>query len=245
MRGKIGDLSFYKDRRLGYQVRMKGGPTADQIKNDPRFRRTKENGQEFGRAANASKMLRRQLFEQLRQFGDKGVSHRINARMVKVLQADVAGARGERQILTENLPMLIGIECNIGAQLSNVLFLKARPHYDRATGTGGLELPAFLAKNKVLPLEGASHVQIQVIAIEFDPADPSADGYAIAQSSYIDVGTSEDTAAQSLSFQLQPQAQSSVLILMGITYYQWINEGYYPLFNGQYNSLTIVDVDIP
>ena len=53
----IGDITFYKsqDRLL---ARAKGGVDASRIKNDAAFQRTRENGEEFGRAGSAGKMLR-------------------------------------------------------------------------------------------------------------------------------------------------------------------------------------------
>lgn len=47
--GTIGDITFYKSQD-GYLAREKGGVSADRIANDPNFQRTRENGQEFGRA---------------------------------------------------------------------------------------------------------------------------------------------------------------------------------------------------
>lgn len=90
-----------------------------------------------------------------------------------------------------------------------------------------------------------THAQLQVVMLEFNAADPNADAVSIARSSYLDVGKSEDTEAEVLTVDLQPQPESAVLIMMGIAYFQFVNGGYYPLANGQYNALTIVDVDIP
>jgi len=49
LEGTIGDISFYKSKD-GHLARTKGGMEADRIKNDPTFQRTRENGNEFGRA---------------------------------------------------------------------------------------------------------------------------------------------------------------------------------------------------
>ncbi|RZF60242.1 hypothetical protein [Sphingobacterium corticibacterium] len=245
LKGKIGDLSFYKDKRNGYQARMKGGPTKDQINNDPRFQRTRENGQEFGRAVQASKLVRQQLYELLQQAGDAQLSNRMTSRMHQVLKADEVNARGERQVLVENLSMLVGIDFNINAQLRNVFLAKVTPSYSRDTGAGTLELPVFKVKNKIKAPGGGTHAQLQLVALEFDATDPNADSVSIAQSNYLDIGKSEDTEAEILTVDLQPKSESAVLIMMGIAYFQFVNGGYYPLANGQYNALTIVDVDIP
>lgn len=242
--GKIGDLSFYKDKR-GYQARMKGGPTKDQINSDPRFQRTKENGLEFGRAANASKKLREQLREMLNQGSDTAFSNRLTGRMNRIIRADEVNGRGDRQVLAANLGQLVGLECNLKAQLKDVFFLKIRPVYDRATGHGSFAIPEMIAKNVIKGLEGATHVQIQLVATEFDAQNPEADEVAIARSSYMDIGKSEATAAENLTLQLQPQPDAVVLIMMGISYFQFVNGGYYPLSNGMYNALTFVQVIQP
>jgi hypothetical protein len=242
--GKIGDLSFYKDKR-GYQARMKGGPSKEQINSDPRFQRTKENGQEFGRAANASKKLREQLREVLSQGSDAAFSNRLTGRMNRVLRADEINGRGDRQVLAANLGQLVGLECNLKAQLKDVFFLKIRPTYDRATGDGYIEIPAIIAKNVIKGLEGATHVQIQLVATEYDAQNPDADEVAIARSAYMDIGKSDLTAAQNIILTLEPQPESAVLIMMGISYFQFVNGGYYPLSNGMYNALTFVQVIQP
>ena len=47
--GTIGGITFYKSKD-GYLAREKGGVCADRIAKDPNFQRTRENGEEFGRA---------------------------------------------------------------------------------------------------------------------------------------------------------------------------------------------------
>lgn len=242
--GKIGDLSFYKSK-FGHQARMKSGPTKEQINNDPRFQRTKENGQEFGRAANAAKQLREQLRTLLAQGADTQFSNRLTSRMHRILKADQVNERGERRVLVSNLPLLIGTEANLKAQLGEVFFLGTRPAFDRATGEGVLELPEMAARTVIKGLAGATHVQFQIVVAEFDANSSAANAVAVGRSSYIDIGKSELTAPETLRVELQPQAGSAVIVLMGISYFQEVNSGYYPLSNGQYNALTIVDVDLP
>lgn len=245
LRGKIGDLSFYKDKNNGYQARMKGGPTKEQINSDPRFQRTRENGQEFGRAIQTAKQLRDMIREHLAQVGDPQFSNRLTARMRAIIQADTINARGERAVLLDNLPMIKGMECNLGSQLGNVFFVDVAPAYDRQTGEGTLAMPDFLAKTKVKGLEGATHVQVLLVALEFDPANPEAKAIDVVRSSYIDIGKSDNTNAETLTVEVQPQANSAVITLMGLSYYQLVNGGYYPLANGMYNALTFVEVYVP
>jgi len=241
-KGKIGDLSFYKSDG-DYQARMKGGPSKEQINSDPRFQRTKENGVEFGRAANVSKKLR----EQLNQGSDTKFPNRLTGMMNRILRADELNGRGDRQVITANLIQLTGLECNVNAKLSEVFFLRTRPIYDIATSEATLELPQMIAKNQIKMLNGATHVQVQLVATEFDAQNPEADAVATARSSYLDVGQSNASPSETLSLQLAPlpQPDSAVILLMGISYFQFVNGGYYPLSNGAYNALTFVQVILP
>lgn len=244
LEGRIGDLSFYKDNR-GYHVRMRQGPTKEQINNDPRFLRTKENGLEFGRAARAAKLLRTKLRLVLKQGSDPQFCNRLTSRIHRVLKADTFNKRGERLVLPENLGMLVGMDCNLKAPFSEVFFVNQRPSYDRATGVGRFEIPAMLVKNKVAGLEGATNVQIQLIAAEFDPQNPEADLFGLAQSTFMDISKADSTPAEVLQIDLLPQSTSAVVILMGISYFQKVNGVYCSLANGLYNALSIVELDIP
>ena len=55
--GTLGGLTFYKSQD-GYLVKEKGGVSGERIKTDPRFARTRENGDEFKIAAQSGKLLR-------------------------------------------------------------------------------------------------------------------------------------------------------------------------------------------
>jgi len=57
LKGKIGDLTFYKTKD-GYQARQAKGVDPSRIANDPNYQRTRENNAEFTVGANASKRLR-------------------------------------------------------------------------------------------------------------------------------------------------------------------------------------------
>ncbi len=57
IKGKIGDLSFYKTKD-GHLAREKGGVEGDRIKNDPAYARTRENNAEFGSSATSGKLMR-------------------------------------------------------------------------------------------------------------------------------------------------------------------------------------------
>ena len=82
--GIIGGITFYKSQD-GYLAREKGGVSADRIANDPNFQRTRENGEEFGRAGKAGKLLRNLIRAMLQNASDSRMVSRFTQKMVEVV----------------------------------------------------------------------------------------------------------------------------------------------------------------
>jgi hypothetical protein len=78
--GTLGDINFYKSQD-GYLAGEKGGVDGKRIKTDPVFKRTRENGQEFGRAGKSGKLLRT-AFRTMLLNSDNRVVSRLHQRMV-------------------------------------------------------------------------------------------------------------------------------------------------------------------
>lgn len=92
LQGTIGDISFYKSKD-GHLARTKGGVEADRIKNDPTFQRTRENGNEFGRAGKAGKLLRTSIRQYLQKSADSRMVSRLTRDLVKVVKSDTTNVR--------------------------------------------------------------------------------------------------------------------------------------------------------
>jgi len=73
--GTLGGVTFY-DSQDGMMAREKGG-----IAKDPSFARTRENGEEFARAASAGKVIR----DSMRAFMANASDNRVVARMSKAM----------------------------------------------------------------------------------------------------------------------------------------------------------------
>jgi len=131
--GPVGDVSFYKSG-TEYLARTKGGVDADRIKTDPAFARTRENGQEFGRAGKASKLLRNALKVPISKSADNQVASRLTTALLKVIQADTTNARGERTVLAGDLSLLVGFEFNKNNALDNMIKAAHTVAFDRTTG---------------------------------------------------------------------------------------------------------------
>lgn len=121
--GTIGDIRHFRIKGLkGYYAGMKGGPTANQIKNAPEFERTRENMNEFGGSAKAAKSLRNGLAQAMQGIADPYVTGRLTAIMKRINLEDQTEARGYRAILiSEQSQYLKGFNFNKNASLSNVL----------------------------------------------------------------------------------------------------------------------------
>ena len=97
LKGKIGDISFYKTQD-GHLAREKGGVDASRIANDPAFVRTRENGSEFGSSAITGKALRDALRTMMLTASDNRVTARVTKLMTDIKNLDITSARGERNV---------------------------------------------------------------------------------------------------------------------------------------------------
>src|SRR5699024_5073881 len=92
LEGTIGDIYFYKSKD-GYLAREYSPLSAERIASDPKFQRTRENGEEFGRAGKAGKLLRIALKEVIQQGSDRKMVRRLFSEMIKVIHADQVSIR--------------------------------------------------------------------------------------------------------------------------------------------------------
>lgn len=240
LRGKMGDLSFYKHRRSGYQARMKGGVDSQRIASDPAFQRTRENNAEFGRAASTSKKIRQQLSNLLFYYGDSTLSNRLNSRIHQIQKADTVNPRGQRTFLQEHAGMLKGFQMREKTHLSGIFGEELETSYERSTGDAQLLISPFNPQSSVTLLPGATHIQFVLAAAELDIESEFSPKPEFIESSYIPlIGNFSGT---NLLVNLNAQPENAVYLIAGIGFYQEVNGAYYPLQNGQFNAMTIVEV---
>ena len=156
--GTIGGITFYKTTEDGYLAREKGGVSADKIANDPAFQRTRENGEEFGRAGKAGKLLRNSIRAMLQNASDSRMVGRLTQKMVEVTQEDITNPRGQRNVIDGEAELLEGFEFNISGKLGTTLYAPFTGTIDRVAGTLTANIPAFvpinmLAAQVVLPIQ--------------------------------------------------------------------------------------------
>ena len=239
LKGTLGDITFYKSTD-GYLAREKGGVEASRIASDPAFQRTRENGAEFGRAGKAGKLLRTALNGLLINSRDNKMVGRLTREMVKVIQADLVDERGLRNVIDGEAELLTGFEFNIRGKLGTTLYAPFSSTIDRATGDVSIVLEPFVPVNMVAAPSGATHFKIVSGAAEIDF---EAETYVV-QTSETTILPWDATATTAITQTNQVTAGSTkpLFLAMGVVFYQEVNAQMYPLKNGAFNPMSLIEV---
>lgn len=241
LKGTIGDITFYKSID-GYLARQKGGIEGTRIATDPAFERTRENGAEFGRAGKASKLLRTSLQGLLQNTADRRVASRLTTEMVKVIKADSTSDRGMRNAVDGDITLLQGFEFNINGKLTTALFAPYEAQMDRATGKFTVSMAEFTPAHLLAAPVGATHFRIVAGAVE---ADFAGGAYKVDTKSTATLPLdNQPTAPVNLETALTPDSVLPIIMVLGVEFYQSVNNTHYPLKNGAYNALALVKVDV-
>ena len=239
LKGTIGDITFYKTKD-GHLAREKGGVDASRIANDPAFQRTRENGSEFGRAGKAGKTLRTALRTLLLNSADSRMVSRLTQRMVKVIQADLTNERGLRNVIDGEAELLVGFEFNIGGKLGTTLFAPFVGGIDRITGAITVDLESFIPANMIAAPSGTTHFKIISAGAEIDF---EAEVFVTTNSeTAILPWDMTSTVAISHLNAVTPNSTKPLFLAVGVEFYQEVNGRMYPLKNGSYNPLALVQV---
>jgi len=159
MQGTLGKLTFYE--REGKQlVRRKGNLTKERLMNDPKFRRTRENMNEFGGAALVAKQFRDSLGTLISQLGDSSVSSRLTG-IIRKIASKGTGKRGQRSFLMQpNKRQFESFEFNKKRPFSTVFLAKyVTPAIDENRSVVTWDIPSFNLERELKMPEGTTHYQ--------------------------------------------------------------------------------------
>jgi hypothetical protein len=239
VKGTIGNLTFYKSQD-GYLVREKGGVDAKRIASDPAFQRTRENGAEFGKAGKAGKLLRNAVRALAQNASDSKMVSRLTRQMMQVIKADAVNPRGLRNVIDGEAELLQDFEFNIQGKLSTTLYAPYTPFIDRITGTLSVEVPAFIPENMVAAPAGATHFKINAAGAEIDFEGNSF----VVQTQGSDELPLDNVPTNAITLSASVTANSThpLFLIFGIEFYQEVNGSMYPLKNGAFNALSVVQV---
>uniref|UniRef100_UPI004049E6E1 hypothetical protein n=1 Tax=Gelidibacter sp. TaxID=2018083 RepID=UPI004049E6E1 len=240
LKGTIGDISFYKSAD-GHLARTKGGVDSSRIANDPAFQRTRENGSEFGAAGKGGKLIRNAVRVLLQNAKDRLVTSRLTKDLVEIVKSDPINPRGERTIQAGNLNLLVGFDFNINAKLGSTLFAPFQSTLDRVTGDVAVAVPAFSPTLRIAAPGGTTHFKISAGGAELD-FENEIFVFEVADSGILPY-TAADTAALDLAAVLTPNSALPIMQVVSIEFFQEVNGDMYPLKNGAYNAMAVVNVD--
>lgn len=237
--GTIGSITFYKSQD-GYLAREKGGVSADRIATDPNFQRTRENGEEFGRAGKAGKLLRNSIRAMLQNASDSRMVSRLTQKMVEVVQADATNPRGQRNVIDGEAELLQGFEFNISGKLGTTLYAPYTTAIDRVAGTLEASIPSFVPLNMIAAPGGTTHFKVVSAGAEIDFENETF--VMDSNASAILPWDATATAVLTLSNSVTANSTKPLFLALGIEFYQEVNGQMYPLKNGAYNALALVKV---
>src|SRR5665213_4506469 len=239
LRGTMGNITFYKSKD-GSLAREKGGIDGKRIATDPAFQRTRENGQEFGRAGKAGKYLRNAVRSLLQNASDSKMISRMTKQMMQVIQADKVNPRGFRNIIDGEAELLEGFEFNVNGKLNATLYASFSTTVDRVTGVLSVEIPGFIPANMVAAPGGTTHFRVNTagVEIDFEKGKSISDTLSSAELSLNNLST----APLSHSHSITPNSTHPLFIFLGIEFFQEVNGSMYPLKNGTFNALAIIKV---
>lgn len=237
--GKIGDLSFYKSQD-GYLAREKGGVEADRIKNDPAFARTRENGQEFGMAAKSGKLMRDAVRPLMMKASDGRVASRLTKIMSDIRKLDTNSARGQRTVANaianqQAKDRLKDFNFNKRSILKAVLY---RP-YTVDPATGVITIPDLVPVNHLAAPVGSTHV---ALTGAWGKIDFSGEAFELELSNTENLVIDNANTSVTLTPANQPQGNGIDVFMLMVEFFQEVNGNQYSLNDGQFNALSIVDV---
>jgi hypothetical protein len=238
--GTLGDLTFYKSKD-GYLLREKTSLSASRLANDPAFERTRENNLEFSRAGKGGKLLRHAFRTQLQQASDSRMVSRLFTTFFKVIRADATSVRGQRNVVDGEAELLNGFEFNQAAVLGTTLYAPYTATINRVSGECLIVLPPFLPSSMLAAPAGATHFRLFSAAASIDFEAQTFENQAVDGGPLPLYGAA--TQAITLSHTLTANSTRPLFLVLGIAFLQEVNAVLYPLQNGAFNALSMVQVN--
>jgi hypothetical protein len=256
IKGELGGLTFY-ERNGKTLVKTTTSVDKERIMNDPNYRRTRENMQEFGASATLGKAFRLGFAGISKEVRTLSITGRVTG-MMKRINRIGSGNRGERSFeILPNKQILEGFDFNRKLPLDNVFY----PPYDAPVIDSNRSVvtwtvPDFNTQNYIRIPNGASHAKLVLHAtilsdFIFDTSDGAyqfvhpeentrnttamSSEFALAGDVGSDISLTADLGLTSAL-----PVTAGVLISTGILFYQQINGLFYTLANN--NALQVVKV---
>lgn len=164
LEGTLDGLTFFRKNGENF-VKTKSRVSKNRILNDPAFKRTRENNQEFGGSVRCGKAVRGCFASIVRLVSDSYVSSRITGKIRAIVNSGT-GLRGERVInLVDHPEPFIGFNFNISKPFDSQFNAPAEgPVINASRDTVTWTIPDFNTDNYIRTPEGATHCKIALAA---------------------------------------------------------------------------------
>ncbi len=255
--GTIGKVRHFKIKgQQGFFAGLKGGVSADRIKNGAEFKRTRENNNEFGGCAKFSRAIRYTFPGLIRNLGDSKVGNRLLKAAKRINLADVTSMRGYRTIeLSKNRDVLRNMELNLDNPFETIFRKKLDIESVSRSESILTILEPFCAIDTLAVPKGATHFRFVLalgvvsdftfssIVEGYSPTNEPLNGInQISYSPYLPTNgiIAPFTLECALAAATLP-TNVSVLQLVGIEFYQALGTEQYPIGSG--NTLKVSNVN--
>jgi len=237
--GSLRNQTYYKTRGKFF-IKRKSGVNRDRILNDKNFARTRENGSEFGIAARAGKLLRYAFAAVVKDASDSLVTSRLTQIMTRIKNEDTTSIRGERSVAIgitapAGQALLIDFNFNKNAVLKSVLH---KP-YTLDAATGVISITGLIPVVDVTVPDGATHLTFTgaMGIIDFEN-----NTYKVSYTNEVNLPYNNTSTDVTLTPIAVPSGTGATFYLLHIGFFQQVNTVQYPLNNGGFNALAIINV---
>jgi hypothetical protein len=143
--GSFGNLSVYKRHDMDQLiVRVKGGPSKEQVLTSPIFENTRRNIEEFKGRSTATMWLLRAL-EPLRPLANFNIAGPLNALIKPVQAMDPDSEWGQRHVLFTKMPRILeGFSLNKERTFDSIIRNTLRFTLNRETLEASIDIPALV-----------------------------------------------------------------------------------------------------
>lgn len=255
LEGSLDGLTFY--RRNGESlVKTTNKVSKNRIMNDPAFKRTRENMQEFAGASASGKAFRDGFAGLAQSMGDTYLSARLSG-LMKRINSQGAGDRGERDIDVVTFQDLFrNFEFNRATVFDSKFFApSALPSINASRDQVTWSIPDFNTDSYINKPEGATHFRLvlagsyvsnygYVSGVKgYEPVDDSVNGRGGFEASAEIalggmVGAVTDLTIDFTALGAIP-VSSALFVGVGIVFYQEVNGNFYELAQGNCMKIAV------
>lgn len=255
LEGTLDGLTFYRQNGTSY-VKTKNQVSRNRIMNDPAYKRTRENMQEFGGATRCGKAFRESFAGIARLVSDTYVSGRVTGKMRSIVN-NGAGVRGERNVnVVDNTETFVGFNFNNGKPFDSLFNAPSvAPEISATRDKVTWSVADFNTDTYVRKPEGATHFKLALAAgyvsnyewvpelHSYEPVEPKPNGVGnVVYSAAIALGGMVGSATDltiDLSDYVPILVTTALFAGTAIVFYQMVNGELYELAQGHSMKITV------